>query len=71
MEFSKREGVIIISENLKKKIVGEKPTQDLDSKFKTPMILLEGKPNKWIRPEEVSISIKDDEEMRLYEIDTK
>jgi|GEM_PF-4090013 len=71
MEFSKREGVIIISETLKKKIVGELPAQDLDTKFNRPMVLLEGKPNKWIRPEEVSISITDDEEMRLYEIESK
>lgn len=69
MEFSKREGVIIISETLKNKIVDNPPNIKLNGNFKTPMILLNGKPNQWIRPEEVTISITDKEEMRLYEIE--
>lgn len=68
MEFSKRNDVIIVTEDVLKKIHDRGTNEEkIDQYIKPPCILLEGKPNKWIQPLHSFISINEND-IEVFEI---
>lgn len=77
-QFCKKDGSVIITEDIVKKLLNSGELKDLHHEsrmvvgstgiaIEMPQILLDGKPTVWVRPRQVSISIEE-REVYLYEI---